>query len=95
MEVSEEDGVARRTCTDCKLRVYIGDSEDLWDDADVGDATCPCGTKIFAVVVGYCMNGEEVDWMIVGAKCKACAEIGVYADWSIDYEPSRDLLGRS
>jgi hypothetical protein len=96
MEVSEEDGVARRTCTGCKLLAYIGDSEELWDDADVGDAMCPCGRKVFDIVVGYCLaDNGEVNWMVVGAKCAACAEVGVYADWSIEYEPSRELLERA
>lgn len=33
--------------------------------------------------------------MIVGALCSACDQIGVYADWSIDFEPSAFLLERS
>jgi len=94
MECSEEDGVARRTCTNCNLKAYIGDSEDLWKESDVGDATCPCGAKVFDIVVGYCLDtGGEVTWMVVGAKCASCSHIGVYADWSIDYEPSKALLG--
>lgn len=96
MECSEEDGVARRTCTGCHLVAYIGDSEELWSESDVGDATCPCGGKVFDIIVGYCLGDDgEVNWMIVGAKCASCADIGVYADWSIDYEPSRALLERS
>ena len=96
MECSEEDGVARRTCTGCKDVAFIGDSQELWDEADTGDATCPCGRKVFAIVVGYCTDAVgEVNWMIVGAKCEECSEIGVYADWSIDFEPSAFLLERS
>ena len=96
MECSEEDGVARRTCTACHEMAFIGDSEDLWAEADVGDATCPCSKKIFEIVVGYCLDlNGEVDWMIVGAQCEACGHSGIYADWSIDYEPSKALLNQT
>ena len=96
MECSEEDGVARRTCTSCKQLAYIGDSEDLWADADAGDAVCPCTRKIFRIVVGYCLDlQDEVTWMIVGAQCESCGQRGVYADWSIDFEPSKGLLNQN
>lgn len=93
MECSEEDGVACRTCTGCHLKAFIGDSAELWDESDVGDATCPCGKKVFKIAVGYCTDADGgVSWMIVGGQCTACSQVGVYADWSIDYEPSRQLL---
>jgi hypothetical protein len=93
MQCSEEEGVANRTCTDCKRAVYIGDSDEHWEAADVGDATCPCGKKVFHIGVGYCLtDAGEVAWMIVGASCVSCSNEGVYADWCIDYEPSKHLL---
>ncbi len=96
MECSEEDGVARRTCTSCHHMAYIGDSEELWAEADSGDAMCPCGKKIFRLAVGYCLDPNgEVTWMIVGARCESCGNVGVYADWSIDYEPSTGLLAQN
>lgn len=96
MQCSEEDGVASRTCTNCKRAAFIGDSEDHWADADVGDATCPCGTKVFWIGVGYCLDAKgEVIWMIVGARCAGCGTVGVYADWWIDFEPTAALLERA
>jgi hypothetical protein len=93
MQCSEEDGVAKRICGGCKETIFIGDSEEHWEEADTGDAQCPCGKKSFNLAVGYCLDGNgEVTWMIVGAQCLACNEIGVYADWSIDYEPTKALL---
>jgi hypothetical protein len=95
LQCSEEDGVAKRTCGGCKHTVFIGDSEEHWDEADTGDAQCPCGKKSFNVAVGYCLDPHgEVTWMIVGAQCVHCNEIGVYADWSIDYEPTKVLLAQ-
>lgn len=88
MQCSEEDGVANRTCTSCKTSEYIGDSEQHWDEADTGDATCPCKKKVFRLALGYCAdNDNDVTWMIVGAQCIACKTVGVYADWSVDHEP--------
>ena len=96
MQVSEEEGVANRTCTTCKRAVFIGDSSEHWADADVGDATCPCGKKIFQIAVGYNLTEVgEVRWMYVGAVCVACETAGTYTDWSIDYEPSKVLLDQA
>jgi hypothetical protein len=95
MQCSEEDGVAKRICGGCKQTVFIGDSEEHWDEADTGDAQCPCGKKSFNLAIGFCLDPSgEVTWMIVGAQCLGCSEIGVYADWSIDYEPTKALLSQ-
>lgn len=89
MECSEEDGVAKRTCTSCHDVVFIGDSADLWDDADTGDAACPCRSKVFEIAVGFCVSsGGDVDWVVVGARCVACELVGVYADWGVEYASS-------
>ena len=96
MECSEEDGVAMRTCTGCRLQAHIGDSADLWDRADTGPATCPCGASTFELAVGFCVadpadDASEVDWIVVGAWCTTCRLVGVYADWGIDHVPSAHL----
>jgi hypothetical protein len=96
MRCSEEEGVAQRMCTGCKRTDFIGDSEEHWAKADVGDATCPCGKQEFEVGVGFCVDAEgDVNWMIVGAACLACGEPGVYADWCIDYTPNKQLLDQT
>jgi hypothetical protein len=96
LRCSEEEGVAERTCTICKRAVFIGDSEEHWHTADVGDATCPCGKQQFYISVGYCVNEDgDVVWMIVGAICLACSTPGVYADWCIDYTPNEHLLDQA
>ena len=93
MEVSEEAGVAKRTCTACKQAAFIGDSEAHWAKADAGDAACPCGTKVFEVAVGFCLTkNRDVDWMAVGARCVACDLVGIYADWCIEFTPSSALI---
>ncbi len=96
MQCSEEDGVAKRTCTECKCEAFIGDSEEHWDEADTGDGQCPCGKKVFELAIGYCRDKEgHVSWMIVGARCISCSTIGVYTDWSIDYQNSEQLLAQT
>ncbi len=94
MECSEEDGVAMRTCTQCQTAAFIGDSAELWDAADTGDAVCPCGAKVFELAIGFCVGAEpelDVEWIVVGARCTVCHLVGVYADWGIDYVPSASL----
>jgi hypothetical protein len=88
MQCSEEEGVAKRTCTGCQITEFIGDSEEHWEAADTGDATCPCKKKVFRLALGYCADeSDDVTWMIVGAQCIACEIVGVYADWSVNFEP--------
>ena len=94
MECSEEDGVAMRTCSHCQTAAFIGDSAELWDAADTGDAVCPCGAKVFELAIGFCVGEEpesDVEWIVVGARCTVCHLVGVYADWGIDYVPSASL----
>ena len=93
MECSEEDGVAKRTCTECKAIVFIGDSAELWEASDTGDASCPCGTKTFEIAVGFCVSASgDVDWVVVGGRCTAFNLVGVYADWGVEYVRSSALL---
>ncbi len=82
-----------RTCSGCKTAAFIGDSEDHWEDADTGDAVCPCKAKLFHLAIGFCLDPSgEINWMIVGAECTSCELVGVYADWCIDFEPNQHLL---
>lgn len=69
------------------------DSADFLDDAEVEAAACPCGHEQFDVAVGYALFDDgEVRWVSVGLRCQRDGLLGVYADWKIDYSPSRHLL---
>ena len=55
----------------------------------------PVWEEVVQPTIGYSIDlGGEVTWMIVGAQCLSCGEIGVYTDWSIDYEPTKVLLAQ-
>lgn len=91
--VDDEEGCAKRQCSGCGVAAYIGDSDEFWDDADPGEAACPCGGGRFEVGVAFSLRDDgSVCWITVGARCIACGIMGVYADWKIDYDPTDHLL---
>lgn len=93
LEAHGDEGCARRTCRVCGATAFICDSEEFWDDADTGECACPCGAEDFEVAVGFALiDSGEIRWIYVSCRCMACGVLGVYTDWKIDYEPSRQLL---
>ena len=93
LEIDDEQGCARRICLSCRAVVFLGDSEDVWSTSDPGTATCPCEAERFEVGVGFSLlDGEDIYWITVGARCLACGILAVYADWTIDYRPTAHLF---
>jgi len=93
LEVDDEEGCARRTCTTCGHAAFIADSAEYWTDADPGPAECPCGDDAFEVGVAFSLREDgDVRWITVGGRCVACGVLGAYADWKIDYSPTQHLL---
>ena len=91
--LDDEQGAAVRRCLSCHNEIPMLDSVDYLDDAELGDAACPCGHEAFDVAVGFALrNDAEVGWVSVGLRCHNDGLLGVYADWKIDYSPSRHLL---
>ncbi len=91
--VDVTEGCAQRTCRGCSTSAFIADSHEFWDDAEPGEATCPCGGEDFESAIGFSLiDRGEVRWITVGGRCIACGILGVLAEWKIDYEPSRHLL---
>ncbi|MET9126872.1 hypothetical protein [Streptomyces sp. NPDC004528] len=91
--VDDVEGGAERVCTGCGVRAFIADSEEFWEDADPGEACCPCGSEEFETAVAFSLAGDEsVRWVTVGLRCQKDGAVGVYADWKIDYGPTDHLL---
>lgn len=93
VELDDEAGYVLRACSTCGDRVEMLDSADAAEDADTGDAQCPCGSEQFELAVGFARRDDnEVKWVYVGARCVADGRLGVYVDWKIDYAPTHQLL---
>jgi hypothetical protein len=91
--VDDDEGAATRRCLRCATKVPMLDSGDYLDDADLGAAACPCGHEQFDVAVGFSLRDDgEVRWLSIGLRCRSDGLLGVYADWKVDYTPSRQLL---
>jgi hypothetical protein len=91
--VDDVEGGAERECSACGSRAFIADSEEFWDDADPGAASCPCGGEEFESAVAFSLAGDgSVRWVTVGLRCQQDGAVGSYADWKIDYGPTDHLL---
>jgi len=91
--VDDVEGGAERVCAGCGSRAFIADSEEFWEDADPGEACCPCGSEEFETAVAFSLTGDgSVRWVTVGLQCQKDGAVGVYADWKIDYGPTDHLL---
>ena len=91
----DEAGAAERACVACGLRALIADSGEFWEDADPGDAACPCGGEEFEAAVAFSLGEDgSVRWVTVGLLCQRDQALGVYVDWKIDYEPTDHLLAQ-
>jgi hypothetical protein len=74
--------------------VPLLDSAEYLDDADLGDAGCPCGGERFNVAIGFARypDSEDIRWVYLGLRCVSDGVLGCYADWKIDYSPSAHLI---
>ncbi|MFG2622565.1 hypothetical protein ACGFXC_33620 [Streptomyces sp. NPDC048507] len=87
------EGGAARMCVACGGRAFIADSEEFWEDADPGEAGCPCGSREFETAVAFSLgNDGMVRWVTVALRCRRDGAVGVCADWKIDYGPTDHLL---
>ncbi|GLZ41983.1 hypothetical protein [Actinokineospora sp. NBRC 105648] len=90
--VDDTEGCAERLCVACGAFAPIADSAE--HAGELVECECPCGGNTFAVAVGFALHADgEVRWISLGLRCRTDGTSGVYADWKIDYAPSRHLLG--
>jgi hypothetical protein len=94
MMLDDEEGAAVRRCLGCQAEEPMLDSVEFLDDAELGAAACPCGYEEFDVAAGFALreDAHEVRWVSIGLRCRNDGLLGVYADWKVDYSPSRHLL---
>lgn len=94
--IDDEEGVAVRTCVDCKIEHPIGDSYEYLEDADLEECECLCGSNAFEITVGVSLyqNSEDVRWIYIGCRCFNCGLTGCYGDWKNEYSDYSNLLGK-
>lgn len=93
VRLDDDEGCAVRTCTGCDTTSFVFDSEDFVEDADLGDAACPCGGEVFNVAAGFALHDDgDVRWVDLGLRCVLDGVLGCYADWQIDYSPTSHLF---
>jgi hypothetical protein len=89
-------GAAVRICVACSDEHPIGDSDEYLNEATLDECACACGGEQFEVTVGVSLydDSEDVNWLYVGCRCPSCGLVGVYGDWSNEFEDYRALLAR-
>lgn len=96
LKVDQEEGGAQRICTACNKSTFIGDSEEIWEDASPKKVRCPCKNTVFEVGVGFSYRDRQnIKWVTIGHRCTKCGILGSSVDWEINYGPSLHLLDRA
>jgi len=94
LDADDDEGCARRTCTECSREHLICDSAEFWDEASPERFRCiECGSYSANVGVGFSLYDDgEVRWLYVGERCATCGVLGCFAGWKVAYSPSVQLL---
>ncbi|UMQ59130.1 hypothetical protein [Leptospira interrogans] len=96
LEADDNEGVARRLCTQCGTAHFICDSAEHWPDAEPEQWKCiECDSLHTNVGVGFAMHKNppsEIHWLYVGCRCTQCGVLGCFAEWKVGYSSSSHLL---
>jgi len=94
LDADNTEGVAKRTCTKCSREHFICDSEEFAEEAEFEPWRCECGSEVTNIGVGFSLRKKdgEICWLYLGCRCAKCGILGCFADWKIDYAPSRQLF---
>ncbi len=77
----EKVGGALAVCSECEANHSIYDTADFLED--IGQNICACEHDVLRLMVGFTLDGEgeNADWVYVGAECTHCGLVGVFVDW--------------
>lgn len=86
LESDEEAGVAQRTCAECGVVHFMGDSAEFADEADLGGHVCVCDEDTFELMSGVALyaDSNDVRWYYIGCRCVDCNLVGVFAEWKCE-----------
>ena len=93
LRVDAEEGAMQVTCTACKTKKRLLDSDEIWADCSPRSVRCRvCKERTNNVQVGFERREDgDVKWVYIGNRCTNCGTLGSYADWSIDYGPTDEM----
>ena len=97
LDADDNEGCAKRTCTECSREHLICDSAEYWDEASPERWRCiECGSERANVGVAFSLyDNGEVRWLYVGERCAGCGVLGCLAGWKVAYSPSAQLLAEA
>jgi predicted Fe-S protein YdhL (DUF1289 family) len=92
VEADRSTGVARRRCLACGFAVSTLDSETRWTYPPMWSCD-GCGQSIAEVAAGLSVpDGENVEWVVLGARCVECGKLGGLTDIVVDRRPIADVV---
>jgi hypothetical protein len=96
LALDDNEGAAVRICVTCKTEHPIGDSDELLEEAELGECACPCGGEAFEITIGVSLykDSDDVRWLYVGCRCPKCGLTAVYGDWKNEFNGYQELLSR-
>jgi hypothetical protein len=84
--IDADGGVIEATCTACKQKRLLLDSEDYWEESEPENAKCLCKKNQHNVAVGFVHRETgDVKWVYIGNRCVSCGMLGSFGDWKISY----------
>jgi hypothetical protein len=94
LDADDDEGCAKRTCSNCASEHLICDSAKYWDEASPEHWKCiECSCEIANIGVAFSLYDDlEVRWLYVGERCVNCGVLGCFAGWKVAYSPSIQLL---
>ncbi|WP_202741009.1 hypothetical protein [Acinetobacter sp. 'aerobic (ED)'] len=86
LESDENEGIARRICTQCNHAHLMGDNAEYIEDAELEEHICICDNQQFELesAVALYDGSNDVRWYYIGCRCTNCSLIGVFADWKCE-----------
>jgi hypothetical protein len=97
LDADDDEGCAKRVCTECSREHLICDSAEYWDEASPKHWRCTeCGGEQANVGVAFSLYDDgEVRWLYVGERCANCGVLGCFAGWKVANSPSAQLLSQA
>ena len=96
-KIDNDEGAVEVTCTSCKNKQLLLDSEEYWEDCEPTKVKCSvCKNSQHNLAIGFVYReseeiGRSVKWIYIGSRCIKCGVLGSYGDWGINYAPTDEM----